>query len=101
MILLDTQKEEFAKLKDIRIFGNDDQSEKINGDLLVIGLGGVGGAVVTAMKGMLRNKITPEDNINYLLIDSDIPTMEETIKNSRDGLGLNALEVMSIYRPNL
>ena len=27
--------------------------------------------------------------------------MEETIKNSRDGLGLNALEVMSIYRPNL
>ena len=35
MILLDTQKEEFAKLKDIRIFGNDDQSEKINGDLLV------------------------------------------------------------------
>ena len=64
MILLDTQKEEFAKLKDIRIFGNDDQSEKINGDLLVIGLGGVGGAVVTAMKGMLRNKITPEDNIN-------------------------------------
>ena len=101
MILLDTQKEEFAKLKDIRIFGNDDQGEKINGDLLVIGLGGVGGAVVTAMKGMLRNKITPEDNINYLLIDSDIPTMEETIKNSRDGLGLNALEVMSIYRPNL
>ena len=101
MILLDTQKEEFTKLKDIRIFGKDDQSEKINGDLLIIGLGGVGGAVATAMKGMLRNKITSEDNISYLLIDSDIPAMEETIKSSKDGLGLNALEVMSIYRPNL
>ena len=101
MILLQTQKEEFSKLKDVRIFGKDEKGEKINGDLLVIGLGGIGGKVVTALKGMLREEISPEDNIHYLLIDSDIPEMEETIKSSKDGLGLNALEVMSIYRPNL
>lgn len=101
MILLETQKEEFSRLKDVRIFGNVDDEDKINGDLLVIGLGGIGGKVVTALKGMLRDKITSEDNIHFLLIDSDIPEMEETIKSSRDGLGLNALEVLSIYRPNL
>ena len=66
-----------------------------------MGLGGIGGKVVTALKGMLRDEITSEDNIHYLLIDSDIPAMEESIKNSKEGLGLNALEVMSIYRPNL
>ena len=37
--------------------------------------------------------ILPADNIHFLLIDSDIPQMEETIKNSKEGLGLNALEV--------
>ena len=91
MILLQTQKEEFSKLKDVRIFGKDDQGDRINGDILFIGLGGIGGQVVTALKGMLKDQITSEDNIHYLLIDSDIPAMEETIKNSRDGLGLNAL----------
>ena len=101
MILLGTQKEEFSKLKEVRIFGKDEKGEKINGDLLVIGLGGVGARILTALKGMLKDEISSEDNIHFLLIDSDIPAMEETIKNSREGLGLNALEVISIYRPNL
>ena len=101
MILLDTQKEEFKKLKEISVFEKDSDKGKMNGDLLVIGLGGAGGRVVTALKGMLADQITPEDNINYLLIDSDIPEMEQTIEDSKDGLGLNALEVVSIYRPNL
>ncbi|MCR5214719.1 MAG: tubulin-like doman-containing protein [Eubacterium sp.] len=101
MILLETQKEEFSKLKDVRIFGTDEKGERINGDLLVLGLGGVGGKVVANLKGMLKPEINSEDNIHYLLIDSDIPAMEDTIKASRDGIGLNALEVLSIYRPNL
>ena len=101
MIFLETQKEEFSKLKDVRIFGTDEVGERINGDLLVVGLGGVGGKVLTQLKSMLRSEITSEDNIHYLLIDSDIPEMEDTIKASRDGDGLNALEVLSIYRPNL
>ena len=67
MILLQTQKEEFSKLKDVRIFGKDDQGERINGDILFVGLGGIGGKVVTAIKGMLRDQITSEDNIHYLL----------------------------------
>ncbi len=102
MILLDTQKEEFSKLKKIRIFEKPKREEnEYYGDLLVIGLGGVGRQCVTAYKGMMRERVSQEDNINYLLIDSNIPEMEETIKDSRDGLGLNALEVISIYRPNL
>ncbi|MBR3538300.1 MAG: hypothetical protein IKN79_04435, partial [Eubacterium sp.] len=101
MILIDTQKEEFSKLKKIRIFGKSKGETGFYGDLLVIGLGGVGRQCVTAYKGMMRDKITQEDNINFLLIDSNIPEMEETIKESREGLGLNALEVISIYRPNL
>ncbi len=102
MILIDTQKEEFAKLKKIRIFEKTTKEDnEFYGDLLVIGLGGVGRQCVTSFKGMISNKITPEDNINYLLIDSNIPEMEETIRDSRDGLGLNATEVVSIYRPNL
>ncbi len=101
MILIDTQKEEFSKLKDIRIFGKEDDENKFNGDFLVIGLGGVGGKVVTSLKGRLMNEITPEDNISFLLIDSDIPSMEDTIEESKMGVGLNALEVFSIYRPNL
>ncbi|MDE5873271.1 MAG: hypothetical protein K2H07_05095, partial [Lachnospiraceae bacterium] len=63
MILIDTQKEEFSKLKDIRIFGKEDDENKFNGDFLVIGLGGVGGKVVTSLKGRLMNEITHEDNI--------------------------------------
>lgn len=101
MILLETQKEEFSRLKDVRIFGKDEVGERINGDLLIVGLGGIGNKVLTSLKAMLRNEITSEDNIHYLLIDSDIPEMEATIKASKDGDGLNALEVLSIYRPNL
>ena len=101
MILLETQKEEFSRLKEVRIFGKEEKGERINGDLLVIGLGGIGGKVLTQLKGMLKKQVTSEDNIHFLLIDSNIPEMEETIKNSKDGLGLNALEVLSIYRPNL
>ncbi len=101
MILIDTQKEEFARLKDIRIFGKEDDSNKFNKDLLVIGLGGSGGKVVSNLKGMLMDQITPEDNINFLYIDSDIADMEQTIEDSKEGIGLNALEVISIYRPNI
>ena len=101
MILIDTQKEEFTKLKDIRIFEKLDNEQRYNGDLLVIGLGGMGSQVVCDMKGMLMGEITPDDNIQYLMVDSDIPAMENMIEASRDGIGLNATEIISIYRPNL
>ena len=101
MILIDTQKEEFSKLKDIRIFGTDEEKAGFNGNLLVIGLGGAGSRVVASLKGMLMEEVTTEDNINYLMIDSDIPAMEQTIEDSKEGIGLNAMEVISIYRPNL
>jgi len=102
MILIDTQKEEFTKLKEIRIFEKIDNDEKkLNGDLLVIGLGGLGGRVVTNLKGMLMGQHTPEDNIHFLMIDSDIPAMEQSIEDSKEGIGLNAMEIISIYRPNL
>ena len=101
MILIDTQKEEFARLKDIRIFGKEEDGNKFNRDLLVIGLGGAGGKVVSNLKGMLNNQIKPEDNINFLYIDSDIPSMEQMIEDSKDGIGLNALEIISIYSPNI
>ena len=101
MIFIDTQKEEFAKLKDIRIFGKDDEEQTFNKDLLVIGLGGIGCKVLTSIKKMISEDVTPEDNINLLYIDSDISAMQATIEDSKEGIGLNALEVMSIYRPNL
>lgn len=101
MILIDTQKEEFSKLKDIRIFEKIDNERRFNGNLLVIGLGGLGSRVVSSLKGMLMNEITPEDNIHYLMIDSDIPSMEMMIEDSKEGNGLNATEIISIYRPNL
>lgn len=101
MILIDTQKEEFSKLKDIRIFGKISNEDRFNGDLLIIGLGGVGSSVAKSLKGMLADNITSEDNINFLIIDSDIPAMEQTIEDSKTGLGFNALEILSIYRPNL
>ena len=101
MILIDTQKEEFNKLKHVRIFSKVENENRFNGDLLVIGLGGVGGKVVTALKRMMMGNISREDNISFLLMDSDIPAMEATIKDSKEGYGLNALEVLSIYRPNL
>lgn len=101
MILLNTQKEEFSKLKDIRIFDKVSNEERFNKDLLYVGLGGVGSKVVTDLKIMLQDNITPEDNINFLMIDSDIPFMEQCIEDSKDGRGLNALEIISIYRQNL
>ena len=61
----------------------------------------MGSQVVCDMKGMLMGEITPDDNIQYLMVDSDIPAMENMIEASRDGIGLNATEIISIYRPNL
>lgn len=101
MILIDTQKEEFSKLKDIRVFGKVSHDDRFNGNLLVIGLGGIGSKTVCNLKGMLMDDITPEDNINFLMIDSDIPAMEQTIEDSKEHVGFNALEVISIYRPNV
>ena len=101
MILIDTQKEEFSKLKDIRVFGKISHDGRFNGNLLVIGLGGLGSRAVCALKGMLADNITPEDNINFLMIDSDISEMEATIEDSKEGVGFNALEVISIYRPDI
>ena len=101
MILIDTQKEEFSKLKDIRVFGKISHDGRFNGNLLVIGLGGLGSRAVCALKGMLADNITPEDNINFLMIDSDISEMEATIEASKEGVGFNALEVISIYRPDI
>lgn len=101
MILLDTQKEEFSKLREIKIFDKVSNEERFNRDLLYIGLGGVGARVVTNLKIMLKEHITPEDNINFLMIDSDIPFMEQSIEDSKEDKGLNALEIISIYRPNL
>ncbi len=101
MILIDTQKEEFSKLKDIRIFDKVENDNIFNRDLLVIGLGGVGSQVALKLKGMVAEDITPEDNIHFLIFDSDIPAMEQTIEDSKTGLGFNALEILSVYRPNL
>lgn len=101
MILIDTQKSEFNKLRDIRIFDKGDDDQKLNGHLLVIGLGGSGSKAVLNLKGMLLDEISPEDNIEFLMVDSDIPYMEQTINDSKEGLGFNATEVISVYRPGL
>ena len=101
MILIDTQKEEFSKLRDIRVFGRISHDDRFNGNLLVIGLGGVGSRTVCNLKGMMVDDIIPEDNIHFLMIDSDIPEMEQTIEDSKENVGFNALEVLSIYRPNI
>ncbi len=101
MILIDTQKEEFSKLRQIRILNKAEEENQFYGDFLLIGLGGIGRQCVTAYKKMMQGRTKQEDNIHYLLIDSDIPEMEATIQDAREGIGLNALEVISIYRPNL
>jgi hypothetical protein len=101
MILIDTQKEEFSKLRDIRVFGRISHDDRFNGNLLVIGLGGVGSRTVCNLKGMMVDDIIPEDNIHFLMVDSDIPEMEQTIEDSKEHVGFNALEVLSIYRPNI
>ena len=46
MILIDTQKEEFSKLKDIRVFGKISHENRFNKNFLVIGLGGLGSRAV-------------------------------------------------------
>ena len=101
MILIDTQKEEFSKRRQIRVLNKAEEENQFYGDFLLIGLGGVGRQCVTAYKKMMQGRTKQEDNIHYLLIDSDIPEMEATIQDAREGIGLNALEVISIYRPNL
>ncbi len=101
MILIDTQKEEFSKLRQIRILNKAEEENQFYGDFLLIGLGGIGRQCVTAYKRMMQGKVTKEDNVHYLLVDSDIPEMEATIKDAREGVGLNAMEVISIYRQNL
>ncbi len=101
MILIDTQKKEFNRLKDIRILEKGADEVGLNGDILVIGLGGVGIETARSLKGMLANKMKPEDNIEFLVFDSDIPNMEQTIEDSREGVGFNATEVISIYRKTL
>ena len=101
MILIDTQKEEFSKLKHIRILNKAEEENQFYGDFLLIGLGGIGRQCVTAYKKMMQGKTKQEDNVHFLLIDSDIPEMEQTIQDAREGVGLNAMEVISIYRPNL
>lgn len=101
MILIDTQKEEFSKLKDIRVFGKISHDDRFNGNLLIIGLGGVGSRTVCNLKGLLKDNITSDDNIHFLMIDSDIPEMEATIEDSKEHIGFNALEVISIYRQNI
>ena len=83
MIFIDTQKEEFAKLKDIRVFGKDDEEQSFNSDLFVIGLGGIGCKVLTSLKGMIRDDVSDEDNINLLYIDSDISDMQQTIEDKQ------------------
>lgn len=101
MILIDTQKEEFSRLKDVRVFGRISHDNRFNKNLLVIGLGGLGSRTVCELKGLLAGDITPDDNIHFLMIDSDISEMEATIEASKDGIGFNALEVISIYRPDI
>ena len=59
MILIDTQKEEFSKIKDIRIFGKVSNEERFNGNVLFVALGGVGAGVVTKLKSILVDNITP------------------------------------------
>ena len=83
MILIDTQKEEFSKLKDIRVFGKISHENRFNKNFLVIGLGGLGSRAVCALKGMLVNDITPEENFNFLMIDSVISELERTIEDSK------------------
>ena len=101
MILIDTQKKEFNRLKDIRILEKGVGEVGFNGDILIIGLGGVGIETARSLKGMLANKKKPEDNIDFLVFDSDIPNMEQLIEDSREGIGFNATEVISIYRKTL
>ena len=101
MILIDTQKKEFNRLKDIRILEKGEGESGYNGNILIIGLGGVGIETARSLKGMLAGNTIASDNIDYLVFDSDIPYMEQLIEDSRDSIGFNATEVISIYRKTL
>ena len=50
MILIDTQKKEFNRLKDIRILEKGVGEVGFNGDILIIGLGGVGIETARSLK---------------------------------------------------
>ena len=43
---------------------------------------GIGRQCVTAYKKMMQGKTKQEDNVHVLLIDSDIPEMEQTIQDA-------------------
>ncbi len=101
MILIDTQKKEFNRLKEIRILEKGESEVGFNGNILIIGLGGVGIEAARSLKGMLAGNTIPADNIDYLVFDSDIPFMEQIIEDSRDSVGFNATEVISVYRKTL
>lgn len=101
MILIDTQKEEFGKLRDIRIYGKVKSDERFYGDVLFIGLGGIGREVLSNLKKRIALEMSVEDNINFLYIDSDVNAMKQEIEDSKEGIALNATEVISLYRPNL
>ena len=101
MILIDTQKKEFNRLKEIRILEKGESEAGFNGNILIIGLGGVGIEAARSLKGMLAGNTIPADNIDYLVFDSDIPFMEQIIEDSRDSVGFNATEVISVYRKTL
>ena len=58
----------------------DDEEQTFNKDLLVIGLGGIGCKVLTSIKKMISEDVTPEDNINLLYIDSDILVLRDLNK---------------------
>ena len=101
MILIDTQKKEFNRLRDIRILEKGEGESGYNGNILIIGLGGVGIEAARSLKGMLVGNTIAADNIDYLVFDSDIPYMEQLIEDSRESVGFNATEVISVYRKTL
>lgn len=100
MILIDTQKEEFETLKDIRIFEKENP-DIFNGNVLFVGLGGVGTSVIRSCKKMMREHISKEDNIHFLSIDSCIADMEASLKDDKSRGALLNSEIISVYRENL
>ena len=64
MILIDTQKKEFNRLRDIRILEKGEGESGYNGNILIIGLGGVGIEAARSLKGMLAGNTIAADNID-------------------------------------
>lgn len=100
MILIDTQKEEFERLKELRIFEKENP-DVFNGNILFVGLGGLGTSVIRSLKAMMRYHISKEDNIHFLSIDSCISDMESSLMDQANGRALSNPEIISIYRENL